>query len=87
MDEGSEFAVSQGEMASSLDWWLVWEGTVWSCADERMVCRTSLAAEYPCGLTVAAENGQQWLMQRTMVPQCPNIEHIEHGTNMAPIMP
>ena len=52
-------------------------GLVWSYADQQMVWRTSLAAEYPCGLTVAwskellkwlhSPEGLQWMKSRSYV--------------------
>ena len=50
-------------------------GKAWSYHDDKMVWRTSLAAEYPCGLTVAwsrslfnwlmSDNGKQWMLERS----------------------
>ena len=50
-------------------------GKAWSYLEDKLVWRTSLAAEYPCGLTVAwcrslldwlrSENGMAWLSNRS----------------------
>ena len=49
-------------------------GKAWDCVQEKMVWRTSLAAEYPCGLTVAwtrsliswlnSADGVEWMNER-----------------------
>lgn len=50
-------------------------GLVWSYVDQQMAWRTSLAAEYPCGLVIAwsrsliewlnEEAGRSWMRERS----------------------
>ena len=88
MDEGS--GICSVTTWDGIITWLVacvWRYRMVMCRWTQWCCRTSLAAEYPCGPTVAAENGQQWLMQRTMVPTMPkhwtHWTWNEHGTHNA----